>query len=902
MPESDNNSPWGSSPETDLSEVPGSVFEMVPPPVASKAEAAAIPPMPTIPPPASLVPPPIPSSVASGGDSSVAEPLLSGDYDPRPDMPEPPGGGGGRIAWIGAVVGAFVLLLGGGYFALTALNAAGGAATPDEAVQKLIDAVNNEDFIALGEMLEPGERRTLVTPVVQDILPELERLGVLSGDFDPSGVEGLDMEFNDFTYRLENPVGHPDLVHVYATGGTTTFSTDADAFPFGTEIRSRFGDRMESQSDTTPATEDGTPLVLVERDGRWYVSIWFSAAESARIESDKAMPALSEQPQPLGSASPEGAVEGLILDLSDFDLERMLRRLDPEEAAALYRYSPLFLDDAQSEAQQFRQDIREEGIDWSITDMRFDVDRNGDDAIVAMTQFRFDLWGEKLNGNLEYGPDQISGAIEGELDGEDGRATLDMTPTRWAVTAEGGGESFEAEVLIEPAAETVDFELSWSEGDQINGSVEFDSTGGCSNYSWVVDGELETGCLESELGEVASDVYRGQIRQLFDMAEAGFPALTAAAHETDGEWYVSPTLSTMHWVTEGLRDIDEQEFREFLDRLDEQTEDSTVTPEELTAAFVVGSLPGVATPVLPVYVLGFGVSATDDWIDLGATTTETFSNDVPGPDETEFTPIEPGSFETDPVESTPAISFVVEPGVDPTPYRDRLSAEGDTHVYLVELDEGQALGVTLYGNDIVGSDGLGDPLLTLETPTGDFWLENDDFDGLNSGFQFVAPEAGQWRVVVADLNNQAGNYELTLERPEPGADATIGLSVTNDAPAEADIGDFEEIEVVPGSPIQLLGEVAPNVFDVVAFEVQPGSTVTITLEAVDGVGFDPRLIVRDQNLDILANVDDADPSAGLAPLDSQVVLTSSTADVFYVEVRSFADDVDGQYTLTISAT
>ena len=910
MPDSDNNSPWDPPPKAERMATPGSVFEVVPPPGEPPPASSAIPPMPTIPPPAAveaaltpdttvLVPPPIPTTEPP----SVAEPLLSGDYDARPQMPEPPGGGG-RVAWLGAIIGAFVMLLGGGYFALTALNASGGAATPDEAVQKLIDAVNNEDVIGLGEMLEPGERRTLVTPVVKDILPELERLGILSGEFDPSGVDGVDIEITDFTYRIEEVAGSPDLVHVYATGGTSTFSTDVDAFPFGDEIRTRFGDRMQDESQTTSAVEDGDPLTLVERDGRWYVSIWFSVAEVARIEAGETLPAVAEQPQPLGSDSPEAAVENLVLEASDFDLDGMLRRLDPDETDALYRYSPLFMDDAQSAAQELRQEIRDEGVDWSVSDMDFAVDRSGDDAIVEVTDFTFALSGDGYVGNLTYGPQRISGLLEGEIDGERGRASLEMTPTDWAVRIDADGDELEADVHIDPDARTVELTAEYN-GESFTGSIEFDDAGVCSGYSWATPDGVESGCLEDETSEWLVDAYRGQLRQVFDIAESGFPGSQVAVHETDGQWYVSPTLSTMHWLADNLRGIDEQEFQEFLDRLDEETEDSTISAEEMVGGVLFSSLPGTSTPFVPFYLYagtGFGFSDfiyedPAEWIDLGSESTVTFSD---GESVAEGSPFE--EIEVSPPDRS-TVTFLVEPGAEPTPYLDGLEESGERHVYLVDLDEGQELGVTLFGSDRVGNSGLGDPLVTIETPSGEFWLQNDDFDGLNSGIQFVAPDEGQWRVVVEDLNGQAGDYELTLERPNRGASATIGVEPAIDtAFVEADIEDFSEIVVEPGSPFVVPGELSSGFFDVYAFEVDAGTTLTITLQALESGALDPRLIVRDGDLEVIADNDDAGFDSGLEPLDSKVELTARRSDVFYVEARSVIDLGEGLYTLTIVAS
>ena len=216
------------------------------------------------------VPPPAPA---------VAPPVLSGTYGATEAIaPDVQSSGGGRTTWVIAVLGALALLVGGGAFALSALGASGGGETPEDAVDQMIAAVNNEDFITLGELLEPSERRTIVEPALTGVLPELERLGVFSDDLDMGDVDGVDFQLTDVEYRIETIPGNDDLAHVFFTGGEGRTIVTADDLPFGDAIRARFGDELEDsdESDSVEPTDDDVPLVLVERNGRWYFSMWFT--------------------------------------------------------------------------------------------------------------------------------------------------------------------------------------------------------------------------------------------------------------------------------------------------------------------------------------------------------------------------------------------------------------------------------------------------------------------------------------------------------------------------------------------------------------------------------------------------------------------------------------------------
>ncbi|MBN1478248.1 hypothetical protein JXA47_15945, partial [Candidatus Sumerlaeota bacterium] len=88
---------------------------------------------------------------------------------------------------------------------------------------------------------------------------------------------------------------------------------------------------------------------------------------------------------------------------------------------------------------------------------------------------------------------------------------------------------------------------------------------------------------------------------------------------------------------------------------------------------------------------------------------------------------------------------------------DQLLDDGSfMDVYNLQLMQGQSVSIRLNSPDF-------DTFLIVEPPQGEP-LVNDDFGGtLNSGLDFAAPAAGQYRVIVnAYSPGDSGNYSLSI--------------------------------------------------------------------------------------------------------------------------------------------
>ncbi len=487
------------------------------------------------------VSPPVTGAPVLAGDAVVHEPALA------PAVPKR----SSTLPFIAAVIGSLVLLGGGGFFALTALGDTGGAETPEAVVDGLLEAASNEDFITLAELVEPSERRTLIEPVATDVIPELIRLGVFERSPNPAKVEGLDIEFTDVEYRIEQAPGAPDIIHVYFTSGEITSRFDTAELPFTDAFRDEFGDEFDTPEPNASSLENGSePMVLVERNGRWYVSGWFTIAENLRPESTP-IPTVAETPPALGSPSPEAAVENMIEEMFSLDIAGMIGRTDPEEMAALYRYAPLFLDDAQVWTDEVLAEAEAENVTWNISNLQLDADTSGDDAKVVLRGWTFDFSSPDFNFDIDYSPTVVSGTLLG--DGAD--FTFNLTPQRWVIEGTDRGDPFTVDVRINGNSVVGTAE---GRGDSYSFDVQVDPEGQCSTATLVENGESETiDCLEEEsFGSLSW--FSGA----FEQWSKEFPGVPFAARQTDGEWYVSPIGSTFDVYVNSLRRLNDGAFRD----------------------------------------------------------------------------------------------------------------------------------------------------------------------------------------------------------------------------------------------------------------------------------------------------------------------------------------------------
>lgn len=361
-------------------------------------------------------PPPPPSlgGVPAGSGPPPAPPM--GSMDPTAPMPTTPiptaapnaPAGRPRGKVIAGAVGALAIA-GAGIFGITRISgdgaASGGASSPEGAANALLDALDNEDVLGAVDVLLPGERETFRQPM-QDLMTELKRLEVVSDD-NLSGVGGVDWEVTDRDVQVEE-TNVDDIVNLEVTA-TVGASVNGEELPLGDWIREQV-DPEEIGTQTSDPTTESFPVTAVKKDGRWYLSIFYTAAERSRMSLGE-----DEVPEEgvalLGADSPEAAMDTLLGSITELDVEAVIGSLNPNEFEALQRYAPLVTAGMQEEVDH---SLGESDVSFDVTDTAYDVSGSGDTRSVKVTAFTVEASaeGETMSLSLEDGCFIVEGAGE----------------------------------------------------------------------------------------------------------------------------------------------------------------------------------------------------------------------------------------------------------------------------------------------------------------------------------------------------------------------------------------------------------------------------------------------------------------------------------------------------------
>ena len=274
----------------------------------------------------------------------------------------------------------------------------------------MIEAFDNEDFLTIGESLVPNEREAAYEPTL-DLLLELERLDVVEDGTSEDGVSGLDITVTGVEPRIE-PVTESISWVTLDTGTITTVTTPSE-LPAGDLLKDDVVDKPV-ETETTILSEDPINFAVVEYEGDWYVSIYYSIAEAARRDAGKSIPNPAAAPQPVGSDSPEALMEDLIQQTSDLHAQGILTLMDPEEFEAAYEYSSLYLPEAQAEFEELRVEAVEEQLTWTVDRVAAKtVERNGD-TVVIVTEIAMTYVSKGQSGTATWDGQCFRAEFDGE--------------------------------------------------------------------------------------------------------------------------------------------------------------------------------------------------------------------------------------------------------------------------------------------------------------------------------------------------------------------------------------------------------------------------------------------------------------------------------------------------------
>lgn len=319
--------------------------------------------------PPSGPPPPVPQAPpAPTGPTGGPPPGLPPTFAP---VPPPPWAGPGApppaqakpkrglLALVLVLVG--VLALGGIAFAIVRATAgsSGGEDDPEAAARALAQAVADEDPAAAIATMNPEEVRTL-GELYGDVKEQAAELGFAGKD--DRTFAGIDLTTNGLLFEVDELSS--DVAKVTVTGGSIGY--DIRTSQLGPQVQAILEQEAADDGDGDDPDEppkepeertsgsltpedvshrrDGSGperdpfLMMVKRDGGWYVSPMYTAAQYV-VELNGLPPGRFDlEDAPATAESPTQAVERLSEAMADVDAEAATSHLSDDELAILRSY------------------------------------------------------------------------------------------------------------------------------------------------------------------------------------------------------------------------------------------------------------------------------------------------------------------------------------------------------------------------------------------------------------------------------------------------------------------------------------------------------------------------------------------------------------------------------------
>jgi hypothetical protein len=242
-----------------------------------------------------------------------------------------------------ASLAAVVLLGVGGAISYVAIASdRTGAATPRQAVQRVLTDLEHGDLVGVVDDLPPGERAALAGALRSDV-SSLKRLGVLTHAADPAAVSGVTFAAHGLTYA-DQPIAVNDHVQiVQITGGTVDLGLDAADLPFTRAFLDRLDPRPSSDHRSVAITRP-VRIATQKVGDTWYPSVFYTVADAA---AHSVIPSSADRIPARGAGSPEQAVERLVRALGSGDLASAIAVVSPAELGALHDYGGLVVRSAE---------------------------------------------------------------------------------------------------------------------------------------------------------------------------------------------------------------------------------------------------------------------------------------------------------------------------------------------------------------------------------------------------------------------------------------------------------------------------------------------------------------------------------------------------------------------------
>ncbi len=441
-----------------------------PPPAPGQTRPLSVPPPPAV---ASVPPPP------THGQPVVASPYAAPTGSPR-----------GSAAKIIAVVGLVLAIVAAGYLGWRFFWPRGGAGSPEEAVEQLMEAAADQDPVALLDVVTPAEVEDL-DDVYDTALDRAKDEDLV--DDDDSIVDAFDLEFSDLEFEVDEQ--GDDLARVTLVDGGYDVSWDPADLPDRLDFVAETTGKKSDSGDIQALFDDEQPaLTTVKIDGRWYVTLLGTAAsylfdglESAAVadgvdldEPDYDL--ASVDADPITGDDPEEVIGNLVDALNSGDVGDLLANLPEDFVKPLLPYIPVFESANEQDGDQaaIGFEVGAEGLDLDTEDL--------DDGRLKVTVAA----GSFSGTYLEYGTELSSGSIK--IDG-------DCVETYSEVAVDSSGCLSDEEILVDLGLDEIFFVLS-----EVDDGYQFDPGATLVEYAETVVDGLSGDVVDQLIEEIENEV------------------------------------------------------------------------------------------------------------------------------------------------------------------------------------------------------------------------------------------------------------------------------------------------------------------------------------------------------------------------------------------------------------
>jgi len=323
---------------------------------------------------------------------------------------------------ITAIAVVVALLAGGGiwYFGIRDTQTAGGQGSPQAATDAMLLSLSQKDPVGVADQLDPAEA-TLFADLNGQFLTELKRLEILKPSANATSLTGSKITMTGLTYGPDPDQINDHVTVVKLTGGTVTVTSDLSQLPLTDKIKNAAGDKLDDMKTNTKTyniTDEvqklGHPIRIatVNREGKWYPSLFYTAADYGVQEAKLGNPTKADYIAPTGGTSPEDAMDQVLKASTTGDYDGLIAMLPPQEMGALHDYGRLLTKTLESNGSLRSQRNPLGAVKFS--DATWNVDDVSGGKLVSLKTLTAALGREKVVVTRDAAAGSLTVAVSGQ--------------------------------------------------------------------------------------------------------------------------------------------------------------------------------------------------------------------------------------------------------------------------------------------------------------------------------------------------------------------------------------------------------------------------------------------------------------------------------------------------------